>query len=608
MFIIKYALPIASALLLILFFSALPPLHVCTLPLDAPLDPSAKKRARPDPEALRFSRRDLAALLLLMAIYGLAAFWQLGNTDGPETFASMAGESAVLELRSDTAPVRMKLYPGVGMGDYTIETSEDGENYTEAASFNQGHIEVLKWTELELDVQQPRFLRLTCVSGNPWMGEVVLLDEEGRTIPVTSSIPALCDEQDMAPAAQSFMNSTYFDEIYHARTAWEHLHGIWPYEISHPPLGKLIISLGISLFGMTPFGWRFTGALFGVLMLPVLYVLLKKMFGGMAIPVLGTGLLATDFMHYTQTRIATIDTYAVFFILLMYLFMYLYLREGSLRALALSGVFFGLGAASKWTCIYAGAGLAVLWAAHWLLRAAERKTKKKKKAKEKNSLSAAFLANSLFCVVFFVLVPALIYYLSYIPYGQAEGARLFSRDYTRIVLDNQRFMFNYHVGVVAEHPYSSRWYQWILDIRPILYYLNYFDDGRRSSICAFVNPALCWGGLLSLFVLIYTAIFRRDRKAAFILVAYLSQLLPWIFIRRLTFEYHYFPASVFLVIALCYVFSLLRENRQRWLRYAVPFTCASLLLFILFFPALSGKSVDNAAATKIMHWLPTWPL
>ena len=596
MFIIKYALPIASALLLILFFSALPALHVCTLPLDAP----AGKRARPTAGSRRFSRRDWAALLLIMAAYAAAAFWQLGDTSGPETYVPMAGESAVLRLQGDEAPERILLFPGVGMGGYTLEYSEDGETYTQVMTFDQGHIEVLKWAELIPETElRPRFVRLSCTSGDPWMGEVVLLDGEGRAIPAVSSIPALCDEQDTVPAEQSFMNSTYFDEIYHARTAWEHLHGIWPYEISHPPLGKLIISLGVSLFGMTPFGWRFMGALFGVLMLPVLYVLLKKLFGGTAIPVLGTGLLATDFMHYTQTRIATIDTYAVFFILLMYLFMYLYLREGSLRALALSGVFFGLGAASKWTCIYAGAGLAVLWAGHWLLRAADHK---------KPGLLAAFLRNSLFCVLFFVLIPALIYYLAYIPYGQAEGARLFSREYTRIVLDNQSFMFNYHVGVVAEHPYSSRWYQWILDIRPILYYLNYFDDGTRSSICAFVNPALCWGGLLSLFVLIYTAVFRRDRKAAFILIGYLAQLLPWIFIRRLTFEYHYFPATVFLVLALCYVFSLLRDNRRNWLHYAVPFTCASLLLFILFFPGLSGKPVDNATATKIMHWLPTWPL
>ena len=47
-----------------------------------------------------------------------------------------------------------------------------------------------------------------------------------------------------------------FDEIYHARTAYEHILGMKPYENSHPPLGKLFISLGILAFGMNPFGWR----------------------------------------------------------------------------------------------------------------------------------------------------------------------------------------------------------------------------------------------------------------------------------------------------------------------------------------------------------------
>ncbi|MBR2717342.1 MAG: glycosyltransferase family 39 protein, partial [Oscillospiraceae bacterium] len=51
----------------------------------------------------------------------------------------------------------------------------------------------------------------------------------------------------------------------------------WPYEITHPPLGKAIISLGIRLFGMTPFGWRFMGALTGVLMVPLMYLLVKQL-------------------------------------------------------------------------------------------------------------------------------------------------------------------------------------------------------------------------------------------------------------------------------------------------------------------------------------------
>lgn len=121
-------------------------------------------------------------------------------------------------------------------------------------------------------------------------------------------------------------------------------------------------------------------------------------------------------MHYVQTRIATIDTYAVFFILLMYLFMYLWCEDGKKRYLALSGLFFGIGAASKWTCIYAGAGLAVIWALHWIVRAYHRKDEE-----NGGNLFAEFLRNCGFCVVFFVLVPAAIYYVSYYHYGAAKG-------------------------------------------------------------------------------------------------------------------------------------------------------------------------------------------
>ena len=47
-------------------------------------------------------------------------------------------------------------------------------------------------------------------------------------------------------------------------------------------------------------------------MLPLLYVFLKNLFGRTSIATCGTILLAADFMHLTQTRLATIDTYAFF--------------------------------------------------------------------------------------------------------------------------------------------------------------------------------------------------------------------------------------------------------------------------------------------------------
>ena len=374
------------------------------------------------------------------------------------------------------------------------------------------------------------------------------------------------------------------------------------------------MGLGIRLFGMTPFGWRFSGTIFGTLMLPLLYVFLKKLFGGQLLPSLGTLLFASDFMHYVQTRIATIDTYSVFFILLMYLFLWIWLSEDKLWALALCGVSFGLGAAAKWTSIYAGAGLALLWAVHWILRfvkahrdaAAEDGTD----SPDSNSeLFPAFLKNVLFCLVFFIAVPLLIYYLSYLPYGRARGVPLFSVDYLRIVLDNQNYMFTYHSKSVlgATHPYSSNWYHWLIDYRPILYVLEYPTPGLRSSIGAFLNPVLCWGGLLSLPVLCWMAIRRRDRLAAFILVGYLSQLLPWVPVERLTFAYHYFPSALFLVLSLSYTMALLRENRSSWKLSALSLTAGSIALFVLFFPVLNGLPIKSELADALLKWLPSWP-
>ena len=295
-------------------------------------------------------------------------------------------------------------------------------------------------------------------------------------------------------------------------------------------------------------------------------------------------------MHFVQTRIATIDTYAVFFILLMYLFV----TEGRLRDLALCGLSFGLGAASKWTCFYAGAGLAVIWAV-WVIREA--------RAGRLDLLG--FVKNALFCVMFFILVPGLIYYLAYIPYGVAQGkTNLLSRDYLNIVLDNQRYMFNYHSQLVATHPYSSHWYQWLLDIRPILYYLDYLADGRVVSFGAFVNPVLCWGGLLALFVLGFLTVVRRDRVSAYILLGYLAQLLPWVLVPRLTFAYHYFPCTIFLALALGRCFDIMERNVRYGKLYADGFAALSIAVFVLFFPVLAGIPIGKSI---LRSWLPTWP-
>lgn len=565
--------------------------------------------ARP-PISRRTSRRGGIGIAVLTAVYAVAAFTGLGSARDPQRFCTLeAGESATLALDGVHSIDTVWYYTGLYTGEYTLAYSDDGITYTAAGTMPQGYADLFKWLQPQPADTAPAtaaYVRVTA-GAHLELGELALLDAQGERIAVRAitgpaSAAALCDEADTVPAASTYYNSSYFDEIYHARTAYEHLRGVYPYEVSHPPLGKVILSLGIRLFGMTPFGWRCMGALFGVAMLPLMWDLLRRMFRDDRVALCGTALLACDFMHLTQTRIATIDSFATLFILLMYLFLYRYFTEGRLRHLAACGVTFGIGAATKWTCLYAGAGLGVLWALHWVFQGVQAH-----RDGDGRRYVRRLLGNIGFCLVFFVLVPGMIYYASYYPYGAARGLHgagmYFTREYAAIVLENQRFMFTYHAGLVATHPYSSRWWQWLLDLRPILYYLSY-GDGTVSTIGAFVNPLLCWGGLLALPVLAYRAV-RHDRTALFLLVGYLAQVLPWVFISRLTFEYHYFAATLFLVLALGYVFDRLRQRGYFGIVYV--FTAASCALLALFYPVLTGVTVSRDYAWNVLKWLPDWP-
>jgi len=584
---LTYVFPVITLLFILLFFAGCP--HIESVSLK-----SAGKR--------RFNKRDLLVLGLIVILYSAVAFYNLGDKTAPESFQHFeSGESTVLDLGECRDIDDIMFYTGLNAGSYTVDFSLDGISWQESALLDQNYAALFKWESADFIDGADKYTRYIRITANEelYLGELALKNAEGGLISYTCDADRICDEQSIVPDYQFYLNSTYFDEIYHARTAYEHLEGVYPYEVSHPPLGKLIIAIGIELFGMTPFGWRFSGVVFGIAMLPVLYTLIKRMFGGIAVPACGTAIFAFDFMHFTQTRIATIDTYAVFFILLMYLFMYLYIEGGRLRHLALSGIFFGIGAACKWTCFYAGAGLAVIWLIYRIKRL-------------KNGESFwDFIKNCLFCTVFFVLIPAAVYYVSYFAYGTASGLSgikmLFSKEYADIVLNNQQFMFSYHSGVHSEHPYSSRWYQWMFDVRPILYYLLYFEDGTRSSFGAFLNPVLCWGGFIALFPVAYLAFFRKDKTSLFILIGYLAQLLPWVFITRTTFEYHYFPSAVFLTLALCRIFSLMRTHTKYWRANVYGLTALSLILFCVFYPVLSGLTVNAELASSLLQWLPTWP-
>lgn len=356
-------------------------------------------------------------------------------------------------------------------------------------------------------------------------------------------------------------------------------------------------------------------------------------------------LFAFDFMHFTQTRIATIDVYITFFVIAMYYFMYYYCSMSfydtplykTFVPLGLCGICMGLGIASKWTGIYAGCGLALLFFAHLLRRYREYLYAKAHPGKSTNGMEHQQIVKKFpdytvktidFCLTFFVLVPAVIYLLSYLPFVDNSHPGLFDR-----MLTNQTSMFNYHSGLEATHPYSSSWYQWPTMVRPIWYYSGYLTDAVKEGISAFGNPLVWWGGIPAFLYVLYllvthssflraltgkatassatTPLSRREyHAAAFLVVGYLAQYLPWFFVTRITFIYHYFPSTPFVVLMI--VYSLMQLKKRVSNRTFAVICCAYAVLafglFLLFYPVLSGQPVDVDFVVKYLRWRDTWVL
>ncbi len=408
------------------------------------------------------------------------------------------------------------------------------------------------------------------------------------------------------------MSGMIFDEVYHARTAYEYLHGMGIYEWTHPPLGKLIISAGIAIFGMDPFGWRIAGTLLGIAMIPIMYLFGRKLFKKRFFAFCAAFLMSVDFMHFGLTRIATIDVFATFFIILMYYFMYDYYAtksytldfRKSLVPLLLCGICFGLGAASKWIGLYAGGGLALLFfmAKYREYRDYKACVKKRAKYPWTNIFMKVYMYRTLlYCVLFFIIIPMAIYLASYIPYMSNPA----SDGGIAGMLRNQTAMYSYHSRDVlgSTHPFSSYWWEWPLIRRPLETYLGSdLPAGYSSTMTIMGNPAIWWAGIAAVGLAIYHAVKRRDSKMTVIFAAIAFQYLPWVGVTRIVFIYHFFSTVPFMILCIVYVAKIYME-KYHYARYFVyGFLAVAAILFAMFYPVLSGMEVRRDYVEQFLLW------
>ena len=631
----------------------------------------------PRDASLHLKLRDYLVMGATCLVYGSLAFTNLGSTVAPQTgwVSTSPDEQIVFDLGESTR-FSLLYYAGVSYNDFSVSTSDDGETwsaeipcrmreglcyrwlYALQSTQSNGEVTYLSDSPTSVVWFTGRYLRLNACEAGLNLWEIVVRDENGENLPLTiishtgartevlseeKPVSNLIDEQDTCIGEPGWYNGTYFDEIYHARTASEHLHGQAPYETTHPPLGKLLMAVGIAIFGMTPFGWRFAGALIGVLMLPALYLLALQLTHKRSVATVSMLAFSLDLMHYTQTRIATIDSFPVFFILLSYVCMVRYLQTDvfacdskgprlfdrclrrSLIPLALSGLFMGLAIASKWIGLYSAVGLAVLFfvaiyrqyrvsnvaCAMDLEHAKPDDADRTRIQTAQDFTLKRILITCGFCVVFFILVPCVIYYLCYIPYLSPTGAVSLKR-----IIDAQIGMLNYHStpGLGMDHPFQSPWWQWPFILKPMWFAQDKYEPaGYESTIMCLGNPwvfylgAVAMAGVLVAFVVKYVRLrdsvsLRQgdgDLTLAVLVVGFLAQYLPWVLVPRSMYIYHYFASVPFIIMATAWWLDRL-PARSRRVAMAFYLTGA-LVFFVLFFPYASGW-LTSTSWLDAMKW------
>ena len=177
-----------------------------------------------------------------------------------------------------------------------------------------------------------------------------------------------------------------YDEVYHAYTAAQYAIGnadawLWStqapiagvaYEWTHPPLGKLIMTLGILAWGDTPLGWRFMSAIFGALGLGAVYLLGLRLAGQRLVALVAATLTLVDGLYFVESRTGVIDIFGTVFMVGAFIACYAFLTAPPARVrtpLLLLGLFMGLAIATKWNAVYPAVllGAVAVWRTYGLL-------------------------------------------------------------------------------------------------------------------------------------------------------------------------------------------------------------------------------------------------
>jgi len=451
-------------------------------------------------------------------------------------------------------------------------------------------------------------------------------------------------------------NEVVFDEVYFGAFSSAYGAGTYFFDI-HPPLGKLLISaagyaggfnsttinysaIGNGFSDSSYLWYRILPILAGFLLPLVIFRLcLRLKFSPFASFLAGLFIILENSL-LVQSRFMFLDSFLILFGFSALLF-YFYARSAETKKkfwlrIILTAVFAGLSFSVKWTGL-SFLGLIILMETWDLV---------------KNIKNPIIWRGYILKIGLFGLVGFSIYFATFAVHfsllpdsGAGDGfmtpafqKTLNGNNYAedpeikpigligKFIELNKR-MYTANETLTATHPYSSRWYTWPIMSRPIYYWVESAPSavrpGAEAKIYFLGNPFIYWlAGLAIIFLaagLLYRLInhlakFGAEIKQSFpavdyrlptfLLASFLISWLPFIFIGRVMFLYHYLSALIFAIMALALAVDRIKKDRTK-----IIIGLALVILFsssFIFFSPLSYGLPLSPDAQNIRFWFKSW--
>jgi dolichyl-phosphate-mannose--protein O-mannosyl transferase len=401
-----------------------------------------------------------------------------------------------------------------------------------------------------------------------------------------------------------------FDEVYYAKDAHslvEHgveLQGAGSAEfIVHPPVGKWLIGIGIKLFGFNEFGWRISATIIGTFSVLLIFLVAKKLFENYLLAITASLLTVLDGLHLVHSRVALLDIFLMFFILLS--FYCILINRPWLASIAL-----GLALATKWSGIYymAAFGAFSLYADY-----------RHEKAMESESPIRAIALQKLWRrILQYGILPIIVYVTTWAGWFITKTGwdRKWSPSIISSFVHYHSEMWNFHTHLTDAHTYSANPWSWIIMVRPTsFFYASPKGCGASScsqEILALGTPLLWWSGLVAIFVTFGYWIARREWQSGLILLGFAAGYLPWFLMQKRTmFTFYSIAFEPFIILLITFAISKFLEPSEagfipRIRLYGVYAYIGLVAINFFYFLPLYTAGVISYSAWLHHMWIPSW--